>query len=180
MLTRVVRHAITNNIFFEPSPGYVTHTSLSLLLAQSGNPVRGVVGHQSEVVFPAVSRMVETHEKYGTSDEVTTHSPFNVAFETPLRALEWIARDPVRSERFAESMKSGASSGTSGVADTVAAFDWQGLGDGLVVDVRSSVTTLNTVRTYSYCRSGAPPAKSARLLLPLQPSSTSLFRISRQ
>ncbi|KAL9093919.1 MAG: hypothetical protein Q9165_003842 [Trypethelium subeluteriae] len=88
VLIRVIRHAITNNTFPEPTPGYVTHTSLSLLLAQPGNPIRGVVGHQTEVIFPAVSRMVEAHEEYGSSDEIAIHVPFNVAFCTHLRALD--------------------------------------------------------------------------------------------
>ncbi|KAI9684552.1 MAG: hypothetical protein M1822_005640 [Bathelium mastoideum] len=138
VLTRVIRHAMTNNIFIESSPGYVAHTSLSLLLAQPDNPIRGVVGHQTEVVFPAVSRMVEAHERYGTYDEKTTHAPFNEAFGTPLGALDWVARDQMRSERLTMSMKGGASSGPSNTTNTVKAFDWLSLGEGLVVDVGGS------------------------------------------
>ncbi|KAI9656044.1 MAG: hypothetical protein M1821_005105 [Bathelium mastoideum] len=133
VLTRVIRHAMTNNLFIESSPGYVAHTSLSLLLAQPDNPIRGVVGHQTEVVFPAVSRMVEAHERYGTYDEKTTHAPFNEAFGTPLGALDWVARDQMRSERLTMSMKGGASSGPSNTTNTVKAFDWLSLGEGLVV-----------------------------------------------
>ncbi|KAK5123263.1 hypothetical protein LTR85_002693 [Meristemomyces frigidus] len=134
-LTRILRHAMTNNIFREPSFGSVAHTSLSLRLAEEGNSIRGVVGHQMETVFPAVSRMVEAHEKYGTDDDCATHAPFHVAFDTEMRALDWVAGDLVRSARFTESMKGGASTGPFSTAHTVSGFDWKGLGEAVVVDV---------------------------------------------
>ena len=134
-LTRIVRHAMTNNIFVESPPEHVSHTSLSIQLARTENPIRGVVGHQSEVVFPAAAKMVEAHELFGTDEESATHAPFQLAFDTKDRALDWVANDPVASARFAESMKGGASSGPFSVVSTVKGFDWSGLGEAVVVDV---------------------------------------------
>jgi 6-hydroxytryprostatin B O-methyltransferase len=135
-LTRILRHAITNNIFHEPEPNHIAHTSLSLQLAEPGNPIRGVVGHQTETVFPALSKLVEAHDKYGTEDENVTHAGFNEAFGTEMRALDWVASDPVRSARFAESMKGNAASGPFSHEHLVKGFDWAGLGEkAWVVDV---------------------------------------------
>ena len=131
---------MTNNIFAESSPGQVSHTSLSLqLVAELGNPIRGVVGHQTEVVFKAASRMVEAHDKYGTEDQSATHAPFQLAFDTETRALDWIANDHVASARFAESMKGNAGSGPFSTPNTVKGFDWSGLGEALIVDVSKNL-----------------------------------------
>jgi len=126
---------MTNNIFREPGLGLVAHSSLSLQFMKPGNSIRGVVGHQTETVFPAVSRMVETHDKHGTEGLSATQAPFQEAFGTNMRALDWVAQDPVRAERFAESMKGGASTGPFNTTHTVNAFDWNALGDAVVVDV---------------------------------------------
>lgn len=135
VLTRTLRHAMLNNIFIEPEVGRVAHTSLSLQLALTENPILGVVGHQTETVFPAIAHMVEAHDKYSTEDESVTHAPFNEAFGTRVKALEWVANDPVRSARFTESMKGGAGSGPFNTNHTVRGFDWDILGEATVVDV---------------------------------------------
>ena len=46
-LRRLVRHAMTNHIFKEPSPGYVAHTSSSRLLAEDAQ-LQAWVGFFSE------------------------------------------------------------------------------------------------------------------------------------
>lgn len=155
VLTRIVRHAILNNIFAEPTPGNVAHTSLSLQLARPGNSVRGVVGHQTETVFPAVAHMVEAHERNGTQDESVMHTPFHEAFGTPMKPLDWVAADPVRSARFAESMKGGASSGPFNTGHTVRAFDWDSLGDATVVDVSFTVTLASNLSSYPALHCGS-------------------------
>ncbi|KAK3671767.1 hypothetical protein LTR78_008312 [Recurvomyces mirabilis] len=137
-MTRILRHAMTNNIFLEPIPGHIAHSSLSKQLAEPGNLIRGPVGNLTQTVYPAVSRMVDAHEKYGTNDEKGVHAPFNVAYDTEKRALEYIANDPVRSVWFTESMKGGAAAGPSSTRYSVEAFDWQSLGNGVVVDVGGS------------------------------------------
>ena len=134
-LARILRHAMTNNIFRESVVGSIAHTSLSLELAKPRNPVRGVVGHLTETVFPAVSRMVEAHDRFGTEGASATEAPFHEAFGTDMGALDWVANDPVRSARFAESMKGAASDGPFSSVNTVNSFDWQGLGQANVVDV---------------------------------------------
>lgn len=124
---------MTNDIFCEPEPNQVAHTSLSALIVND-KPVWGAIGNHTGIVSPAVSKLVGLTEKRGGSEEAN-ESSFNVAFNTPMRALEWIMGDPVKSERFAESMKSGHQSGLYNITHLVNGFNWEGLGDGLVVDV---------------------------------------------
>jgi hypothetical protein len=134
-LTRILRHTMTNNVFVEDAPGHVSHTSYSLLLATPGNSIRGMVGHRSEIMLPIISKLVEAHDRYGTSDESSHHTGFQVAFNTEERALDWVASDPVASVRFAESMKTAASSGPFNTQYIAQSFDWDSLKDGVVVDV---------------------------------------------
>ena len=138
-LTRVLRHTMTNNVFIEDTPGHVSHTSYSLLLAKPGNPIRGMVGHRSEVMFPIMSKLVEAHDRYGTVDQSANHTGFQVAFNSEERMLDWVASDPVASVRFAESMKTAASSGPFNMQYIAQSFDWESLDDGLVVDVSGRI-----------------------------------------
>ena len=128
VLTRVVRHAITNHVFAEPFPNHVVHTSLSLLLAQPDNPAGGIA-------FPSLSHVTETHGQYRFNIETISPSPFNVAVGTGTSASEWVSRGPTPSESFVESRKRLASNDPSNIENTVKAFDWQSLGEGVVVDV---------------------------------------------
>lgn len=176
ILTRILRHAMLNNIFCEPSVGHVAHSSLSLQLARPGNAIRGVVGHQTETVFPAVAHMVDAHDKYGTREENVTRTPFNEAFGTDQGALQWVADDPVRSARFAESMKGGASSGPFSAVHTVRGFDWDALGEGTVVDVSCARQCFLRLAILTYRRSEVQPASSAKPLQPRRRACTSSSR----
>lgn len=129
---------MTNNIFVESVPGHVSHTSFSLQMAMPDNPIRGMIGHVTELMFPAVSKIVEAHDKYGTEDSLVTHTAFQIAFDTEERALDYFMNDPVSSARFAEAMRFATYGGPFSTQHIVKGFDWESLGDGLVVDVSTS------------------------------------------
>ena len=63
-----------------------------------------------------------------------------------MKALDWVANDELRAQRLTESMKGSASSGPFSTVNTVKAFDWNGLGDAVVVDV--SARRLYNSRTF--------------------------------
>lgn len=134
-LTRVLRHAMTNNIFVESTPGHIFHTSLSLQLAIPDNPIRGMVGHRTMLAWASTMYLVEAHEKYGMEGDSCAHTAFNIAMGTDMPCLEWTANDPVASARFTESMKYAANSGHFSTDHIVRSFDWAGLGHAVVVDV---------------------------------------------
>jgi len=55
-LRRLLRHAVTNQIFQEPRPGIVKHTAASKLLAED-SLMRDFVGIACEEKFPAAARV---------------------------------------------------------------------------------------------------------------------------
>ncbi|KAL6854019.1 S-adenosyl-L-methionine-dependent methyltransferase [Trichoderma novae-zelandiae] len=105
-LARALRHAMTNNIFCEPSPGYIAHTANSRLLAQD-TALQAWIGFNSEDVFPAAGHVVQALKSHPEATS-NTHAGFNYAFNTvgeePMFAT--LGRDPVRAKRFAHAMLS--------------------------------------------------------------------------
>lgn len=141
-LGRFLRHAMTSNFFAEPSPNQVAHTSQSKLLATS-DFVKGIVGHQSEIVFPSTAKVVEAHETFGES-QAATQTAFNFAFQTDERYFPWLAQDPRRAKMFAASMKGGAQKGSPFSSDgLVEGIEWDDFGDGTFVDVSRYISPLS-------------------------------------
>jgi hypothetical protein len=126
---------MTNNIFVENISGHVSHTNLSLQLAVPTIQIRGMIVHQTELVLPTVSKLVEAHEQYGTENDSETHTLSQIAFDTDKPALDWFADDHLSSARFAEGMKFAASSGPFSTQHIVKSFDWERPGERLVVEV---------------------------------------------
>ncbi len=74
---QLVRFAITQNIFCEPSPGVVAHSSVSRLLAEDQG-VHDRVGANTNEFWQAASQVCNALEKYPASEELN---------ETVIKAL---------------------------------------------------------------------------------------------
>ena len=133
-LTRILRHAMTNHLFTEPEEGQVAHTAQSALLAKDV-ALSSLVGHCTEELFPASAKLVEATSRV---DEPKTRPAFNIAFDTDLDAMAFIGKDPFRSERFAESMKGMIHSEPWNISHVVTGYDWEALGEAVVVDVSAN------------------------------------------
>jgi hypothetical protein len=63
----ILRYAMTNGIFCEPSPGHVSHTELSLLLLK--DPLaREFVSNNADGVFPSTAKFVEALKKWSEAE----------------------------------------------------------------------------------------------------------------
>ncbi|KAL7947192.1 S-adenosyl-L-methionine-dependent methyltransferase [Trichoderma barbatum] len=105
-LARALRHAMTNNIFCEPSPGLIAHTANSRLLAQDTS-LQAWIGFNSEDIFPAAGHVMQALKSHPEATS-NTHTGFNFAFRTvgeePM--FETLGKDPVKAKRFANAMLS--------------------------------------------------------------------------
>lgn len=105
-LARALRHAMTNNIFYEPSPGLIAHTANSRLLAQDTS-LQAWIGFNSEDIFPAAGHVMQALKSHPEATSMT-HTGFNFAFSTvgeePM--FETLGKDPVKAKRFANAMLS--------------------------------------------------------------------------
>ncbi|OAG44671.1 hypothetical protein AYO21_01161 [Fonsecaea monophora] len=132
---RVLRLAMTKNMFRQSRPGYVAHTALSVTLLQPD--FRDILGYVTEESFIGAPRLVEATEKYpGSQDKNTT--PWNLGHNIDLPMFEYFEKHPARLQRFMGTMRSLASGESYNIDHLVDAFSWKSLGDGLVVDVGGS------------------------------------------
>ena len=105
-LARVLRMAMTNGIFREPSPGVIAHTACSRALAEDDD-LQAWVGFNTEDIFPASAGVLEALKTYPEANN-PLRSGFNVAFDTVDKEpmFTTFGRDPERAQRFARAMKS--------------------------------------------------------------------------
>ncbi|KAH7175528.1 putative O-methyltransferase [Dactylonectria macrodidyma] len=105
-LARALRHAMTNHIFQEPSPGLIAHTAASRMLAEDG-PLQDWVGFNGEDIFPAASHALRALRAHPEGTELT-RTGFNFAFGTvdkePMFAT--FGKDPARARRMGGAMAS--------------------------------------------------------------------------
>lgn len=69
-LARILRTAMTNHIFHEPSPGIIAHTAGSRLLATDDNLVAWV-GFNSEDIFPSAAHTLEALKTFPEATSLT-------------------------------------------------------------------------------------------------------------
>ncbi|KAH8812830.1 S-adenosyl-L-methionine-dependent methyltransferase [Xylogone sp. PMI_703] len=129
-VARFIRRAAINRIFIESSPGQVSHTSSSKLLATDSN-IQALIGHMSEEAFPASARIVEALEKFPYSGE-PDQSPFTLTFGSSF--FERKMKQPETMQRFVQAMSSWSKG--DGSAHMRDGYDWAALPKGAtVVDV---------------------------------------------
>ncbi|KAL4923597.1 S-adenosyl-L-methionine-dependent methyltransferase [Aspergillus undulatus] len=136
ILKRMLRHAMTNRLFFEPAPGMVAHSAASALLVTS-SALNDWVGYCSEETFPAAAKVVEAHERFGVSTD-PTKAGYSVAFGTDKPMFEHMAQYPERERRFANTMVEMTSTEGYGIHHLVDGYKWEGIGKAKVVDVGGS------------------------------------------
>ncbi|OTA01432.1 SAM-dependent methyltransferase [Trichoderma parareesei] len=105
-LARALRHAMTNNVFCEPSPGYIAHTAHSRMLAQDES-LQAWVGFNAEDAFPAAGHVLEALEAHPEATS-NLYTGFNYAFKTVGKESMFatLYKDPVKAKRFANAMRS--------------------------------------------------------------------------
>ncbi|KAI9663956.1 MAG: hypothetical protein M1821_007447 [Bathelium mastoideum] len=136
-LQRLIRHAITNYVFCEPSPGFVAHTELSRYLAT--NPgARAWLAQTTEDMWPAAVKAVDAIQKWPGSEE-PGESGFSVTNQTTDSYYVEMNKQPERLQRFKDTMKLFHESAPGlQVKHVIAAYDWATVEDCLVVDVGGS------------------------------------------
>ncbi|KAK5991011.1 Chlorophenol O-methyltransferase [Cladobotryum mycophilum] len=103
-LARVLRHAMTNRIFQEPSPGFIAHTAASRLLAED-QTAQDWVGFNCEEVFPASGHVLQALREHPEAISLD-HTGFNYAFGTQGQEPMFVTlgKNPVRAKRFGGAM----------------------------------------------------------------------------
>lgn len=138
---RLLRHAMTFRIFQEPREGVVCHTAASKALAD--NPMlRQWTGMVSEELWPAVTKAVDAIEKWPGSEE-PNQAGYNIAHNTDATIFEEVAKYPEREQRYAAAMMFTSQGPGVEHSHILDGFDWDSIGNGVVVDVGGSQGSLS-------------------------------------
>ena len=132
-LRQIVRMAITNGIFREPSPDMLTHTPLSAYIADNAIYAETTL-FQTETTASTALKMTEMTSKYNGSEKIdqTAH---NLAMDTDVPFFSYLGRNPAIAARLQAAMKFLADAEKTDTQHLVEMFDWAGLGEAEVVDV---------------------------------------------
>lgn len=145
MVQRLLRHATTRHIFAEMAPGsgQIVHTCISA--APVTNPLlRSWIGHNLEDIAPASLNLVDALKRYGESAEPFESAGAYTYFRDSKEVktlFEWFdvdgegERKGWRTKRFGEAMAFIMSNPAIDIKSIHASYDWDGLGDAIVVDV---------------------------------------------
>ena len=141
---RFIRQAMTNHIFTESRPGFVTHTATSAIPVKLP-ALRAFIGHNTEDGGPASVKVIEAMEKWGASEE-PAESGFGIAWGLNVKdgkdcVFKFVQQDGegdqkgFRMKRIGQAMESMKGDGAYHVGHVQRGFDWAGLGKATVVDV---------------------------------------------
>ncbi|KAI9839036.1 MAG: hypothetical protein M1837_002290 [Sclerophora amabilis] len=101
-LRRIMRHAMTKQVFKEPRKGFVAHTAASKVLAEMPL-MRDWVGMVCEEMWPSAARTVDAMVKWPASQE-PHHTGFSLANNTEDAIFTEVSKFPARATRFANAM----------------------------------------------------------------------------
>ncbi|KAF7184959.1 O-methyltransferase VdtC [Pseudocercospora fuligena] len=93
ILRRIIKYAITNHIFYEPSPNEVAQTAYSAVLVTDPE-LRAEIAFEVEEGLPVAANLVEAHEKWDMSDGRRNRAAFQISNGTDLDVgLEFYKQD---------------------------------------------------------------------------------------
>ncbi|KAK0656883.1 putative O-methyltransferase [Cercophora newfieldiana] len=101
-IQRIVRHAITNRVFAEPTKGTIAHTSMSRAVASFPH-FADTIDLFRDTLWPSAPRLADAIERWPGSEE-PTETAFNLAANTDLSFWEYKAKHPEQANRFAGAM----------------------------------------------------------------------------
>ncbi|KAL2016462.1 hypothetical protein VTK56DRAFT_3513 [Thermocarpiscus australiensis] len=113
-LARLLRFAMTNGIFREPSPGLIAHTAASRVLAEDEN-MQAWIGCNGEGIFPAAGHVLQALEAYPGATSLTRAGfqfPFGTVDKEPMSVT--FGKDPDRARRMGRAMASLTKGGGGG------------------------------------------------------------------
>lgn len=105
-LARILRLAMTNKIFHEPSPGVIAHTASSRLLAEDAD-LQAWVGFNVEDIFPSSGRVLDALRRFPEATDLS-RTGFNLMAGTVDAEPMFVTfgREPARARRMGRAMAS--------------------------------------------------------------------------
>ena len=133
-LRRVLRFAMTNRLFYEPTSDEVAHTSFSAVLV-TDPATRAWVEYTLQESFPACTKTLEAYEKWGPTEE-PTHNAYCLTNKTDLPIFDYMAQPGLeeRAEGFTAGMSAVTNTLAYDIKYTVEGYNWASA-KGTIVEI---------------------------------------------
>lgn len=132
-LKRILRHAMLNNLFYEPKPGYVAHSKLSSVFITDPK-MSSWLGHNYDEVFRCFIAVPEVVKKYPNASD-PGQTACGLTFNQPKGLFGGLFHEyPWRAARFEGAMHA-LTQGSYDPSYLVHGYDWGKHEEALVVDV---------------------------------------------
>jgi len=136
-LKRVLRYAMTRQVFSETQVGEVAHTEASLLLVQGG--ISTLNRYSTNRGFPIASSFNEALEKWGHGSQEPNETAFNVFKGTDLAMFDYYEKYPAYATDFHQVMSFFTKTPPLSHDHIRRSFDWSSLAFSTIVDVGGSL-----------------------------------------
>lgn len=136
-LKRVLRYAMTRQVFVEIQIGEVAHTQASLLLLQEG--ISTLNRYSTNRGFPIASSFNDALEKWGHGSQEPNQTAFNVFKNTDLAMFDYYEQNPGYATDFHRVMNFFTKTAPLSHDHIKRAFDWSSISFSTVVDVGGSL-----------------------------------------
>ncbi|KAE9365008.1 S-adenosyl-L-methionine-dependent methyltransferase [Stipitochalara longipes BDJ] len=125
-IRRFLRHAMTNRIFYEPSPGLVAHTAASRLLA-TDQAMEDWVGFCVEDMWPAAAQTIPALKQHPEADDMMQTGFCKANGTTNIEPMFPTLNKTKRATRFSGAMKSLLEGEGYELSYLINGYDWASL-----------------------------------------------------
>lgn len=132
-LMSVVRMALTSNFLSQPTAHSVAHNSISRLFVTNPGFIDWI-NFMTQFSMPSAAAFAEATEKWGATDQ-KNQTAFNIATRTDAPIFDFFAQSSKFANQFASYMKSVQASHGTSLKHLLNGYDWEGLGEAVIVDV---------------------------------------------
>ncbi|KAI8626344.1 S-adenosyl-L-methionine-dependent methyltransferase [Xylariaceae sp. FL1651] len=136
LVRKYIRQAVIQDIFAEPRPGVVKHTSVSRLLVEN-QVMHDWLQCSTGEMWPAAAYTTRALEKFSGSQE-PNETAFALANNSDKSMYEILGHEPERARRFANAMRDFTQGPRYALRHVTDSFLWGELGNATVVDVGGS------------------------------------------
>lgn len=135
ILVRVLRQAMTYNVFYEPKLGFIAHTEASKLIPS----LSPLLSYQLEICLPSTIKLLESLKESQEHDPKQSRSPFQIAHSTSDTWWSYAEKSPTWTQIYGRYMALITSGGAHDVCHVINGYDWAELGCATLVDVSQSI-----------------------------------------
>ena len=135
ILVRVLRQAMTYNVFREPELGFIAHTEASKLLPS----LSPLLSYQLEICLPSTIKLLESLKEFQDHDSAQRRSPFQIAHSTSDTWWSYAEKFPTWTQIYGRYMALIISGGAHDVRHVINGYDWAELGCATLIDVSRSI-----------------------------------------